>query len=198
MAKALTKVLYQTAEQVYVQFGLDRPMADDEMPVATDRAPDDFISGLRGEAAQDTALHFLSFALPKREAAWAACLCTRAVLEKGKNDNPAEALALQQAQAWVFEPNDANRRAAWTAAEAAGFDNPASWCALAVFWSGGSMAPEGCADVLPEAHLCGTAAIGAIRMALERLPPEEQAPTKTAFIEAMLDIAQGGNGEISL
>jgi hypothetical protein len=84
---------------------------------------------------------------------------------------------------WLAEPNDARRRAALQVAEPAGMGTPASCLALAVFLSGGSIAPAQ-APVAPEAppHACGKAVAGALAMAIA-LEPGNAVELQRSFVD---------------
>lgn len=139
------------------------------------------------------AIRFLAFALPVREAIWWACVVTNASLPSRTD---IEAACLQKAAAWVYAPNDQRRRACLAAAEAAGLEGAAAYAALAVFWSGGSLAPEGMADAPAHPSL---GAIGAGASILLALTSGEPLALRDRFWVAMqrgVDIANGGNGSL--
>ncbi len=139
-------------------------------------------------------MRLVAHALPKREAVWWACMCARAVPDAALSPNDAE--ALERAEQWVRRPDDAARRAAMAAAERTKFDSPEAWAAVAAFWSGGSMAPEGQPPVPPPDHLTGTAVTGAVILASVRIKPERQPGRFVRFLGSARDIATGGAGRI--
>ena len=140
------------------------------------------------------AVRFLARALPKREATWWACICSRSLLDQ--NTSPAIVKALEAAEAWVYTPNDQNRRQAHLAAQAAVFDHPMAWAAMAAFWSEGSMAPEEAPVVPPADHLTSKAVAGAVMLSAVLGQPELAQQKYAFFIEQGVDIANGGNGKI--
>lgn len=84
------------------------------------------------------ALHFIAHCVPRLDAVrWlAGSLATMAPT------NLARRLAARKAvYRWLAEPSDANRRHAFQAGETAGFDTAEGCGCLAVFLSGGSLAP---------------------------------------------------------
>src|SRR5271169_4145798 len=107
--------------------GLFPLSAEGRAVIEPDLSAGAFIDRLCTEGLWIDAVRFLAHALPKREAVWWACLAARAAL----GDAPPEMLrqAVETAEAWVYRPNEDNRRAAMQAATAAGSDNPASWAA---------------------------------------------------------------------
>ena len=147
-------------------------------------------AGFCSEAARLTA-----HALPKREAVWWACMCAGAVPDPALL--AADAAARVAAEAWVRKPgDDALRRAAWDAAQLTAFRSPESWAAVAAFWSGGSMSPEGQPVVPPGDQLTGVAVSGAVVMAAVRGPSGRAEARFTRFLAAARDIAAGGAGRI--
>lgn len=151
-----------------------------------------FLRCLIEKALHLDAVRFLARALPKREAIWWACLCARAVL--GENPDPSVLKALEAAERWVYQPSEENRRLAFATAQATQFDHPASWAAMAAFWSGGSMAPPEVPAVPPADNLAGKAVAGAVLLAAVRTEPEKAAEKYLRFLEQGIDIAGGGDG----
>ncbi|WP_421988713.1 DUF6931 family protein [Roseococcus sp.] len=140
------------------------------------------------------ALRLVAHALPKREAVWWACMCARAVPVAESPACDAEALAA--AETWVRKPDEAARRATMEVAQKGGFRSPEAWAAVAAFWSGGSMAPEGQPVVPPADHLTGVAVAGAIILAATRVTPEKAEGRFLRFLESARDIAGGGAGRL--
>jgi hypothetical protein len=137
------------------------------------------------------AVRFLAFSLPPREAVWWACVTAR-----GNELAPPDADCLGLAIAWAYEPDEGKRRACMAAAERLNFEGAAAYAALSVFWSGGSMAPEGMPDVPPDPSLC---AIGVGASVLLAVAAGEAQSADRRFEEAIergMDIANGGNGKL--
>lgn len=148
-------------------------------------------AGFRSEAARLTA-----HALPKREAVWWACMCADAVPDVTLKSADAEARVA--AEAWVRKPtDDALRRAAWDLVQKTEFHSPEAWAAVAAFWSGGSMAPEGQPVVPPAEHLTGVAVNGAVVMAAVRGRAERADARLGRFLASAREIAGGGAGRIA-
>lgn len=125
-------------------------------------APADYIERLMEGGHWTDAIRLLSLALPKRAAVWWACRCAR---KASAATTPAAGVALSAAEAWVAEPTEEHRRAAFPAAEKAPLGTPTGCAALAVFLSGGSLAPPDVAVVPPADDLTGKIVAGSVLMA---------------------------------
>lgn len=151
-------------------------------------SPEGFVAALLGKQLFEDALGVLAHALPPRDAVWWACQCAWHV---GRPALPApQEQALRAAVRWVREPVEVNRRAAETASAVAGANTPAGCIALAIYVSGGSLAPEGAASVPPPPFLAGTTLRAAVLLAASFGNIEEN---QRQFIALGLDVAHGKN-----
>jgi hypothetical protein len=187
----LNKISDPTAAAVCAHFELETQ----SLPVL-EEAPgsEQFLRLLIEKEHYIDAVRFLAHALPKREAVWWACVCARSKLAPEPEAQELNILGL--AEAWVYDPSDANRRAAMAAAEASEFKTPASWAAAAAFWSGGSMAPADLPEVLPAENLTGKAVTAAVMQAVAMGEPDEMEERYRQLLARGLDIARGGNGSV--
>ena len=85
---------------------------------------------------------------------------------------------------------------AWGQAQSSGCSSPEAWAAIAAFWSGDSMSPEGQPAVPPAPHLAGTAAAGAVALASVRGEVTRRDARLHRFLESGRDIATGGPGRL--
>jgi hypothetical protein len=140
------------------------------------------------------ATRLFAHALPKREAVWWACMC---VTHTAPADLPAaDRAAREAAEDWVRQQTDKSRRQAWDRAEASGCTSPEAWTAIAAFWSGDSMSPEGQPAVPPAPHFTGAAAAGAVALAAVRGDPTRRNDRLHRFLESGRNIAAGGPGRL--
>jgi hypothetical protein len=140
------------------------------------------------------ATRLLAHALPKREAVWWAAMC---VTHTEPPELPqADRVAREAAQEWVRQQNDKSRRIAWDRAQESGCTSPEAWTAVAAFWSGDSMSPEGQPAIPPAPHLTGTAVAGAVALAAVRGDPTRQQARLRRFLESGRNIAAGGPGRL--
>jgi len=126
------------------------------------------------------AVRVLAYALPIKDAITWGNSCARQSAEP----NPAEKLAaaLDAVDRWIAEPSDDNRRAALKAAEQADFSTPAGSSALAVFLSGGSLAPPDAPVVPPEKYQAANAVVGVVLLSAIAKEPEKAEATYQAFL----------------
>ncbi|MGZ8411664.1 MAG: DUF6931 family protein [Gemmatirosa sp.] len=93
---------------------------------------------------------------------------------------PAVQHALAAVERWITHPDDANRRTAFAAAQAATAETPVGCAGFAVFFSGGSLAaPEVPFVVPPPPGACWQLVAGAITLAAMQGPPAHM-PTRFA------------------
>lgn len=188
----LRKVAYKSAADVCARTVLSAEARAFLVPGLSPQAYLDLLT--RNDLLADAA-RFLAFALPIREGVWWACVTARVNLPQ---DPPADALAaLTSAEAWVYNPeDDPVRRDCLARAEALKFNGAASYAALAAFWSGGSMAPVGMPDVLPDPNLGPTGVGAAILLAMTGGDPLRMDARFREALARGLDIANGGNGQM--
>jgi hypothetical protein len=150
------RVMWSEAGQVAGLLGWEAA-SDDAGP------PESYFARLKGEGRELEAAMFLGQALPRLEAvAWAA----RTVRSHSKAvEHSPEAEALKSALLWLQDPSDNRRRAARAAAEPAKDNSPERMCAMAVFYSGGSLTPDSVPPVPAPKEVCGKFAAGAVIMA---------------------------------
>ncbi|AEG02282.1 DUF6931 family protein [Methylomonas methanica] len=189
---SLNKVLVPKAALICQDIELDQQALTG---LASDPSPLEFLQDLIKQKLYPDAVRFLARALPKREAVWWACLSARSCLLTEKPE-PKLVQAVEAAEAWVYKPTETNRRQAFTAAEAASFENPAAWAGMGAFWSEGSMAPENVPAVPPADNFTAKAVAGAVMLAAVQSQPEKASDKYLFFLEQGIDIANGGNGRL--
>jgi len=139
-------------------------------------SPSAFMRELVSEGLMVDAVRFLAQAIgPARAVAWALA-CLREL--RAEKDGTAIAIF----DAWVADPSDANRRAAADASE----EGPEKSLGLAIFFSGGSIAPPDVNPVPPPAHVAEKLAAGAIMLAVVAEKPDQAAERYQRCIEIAL------------
>ena len=151
------------------------------------RGPREFVAALEKEEHHVDALKFLAHLLPRREAVWWAWMCAHK--EAGDHAPPRERAALEATERWIAEPTDDHRRAAMRAAEDATFETPAGCAALAVFLSGGSLAPPGVAETLPSRFAAAKAVFGSLVFSAVCREPESAPQRYRRFLSYGVELA---------
>ena len=180
----LSRIRFATARGVFEAFPdlsyVVTPPADDIQALDHARAL------LRSPRPSDAVI-FISHLLPRREAVWWAAQCVRALLGEAATDE-----TLGAAEIWVRTPEDDNRQAALSAANASDRRKPTTWLAFAAGWSGGSLLPADQKPVPPPAGACAMAANAAIMMAVAAGDPRAVVDRIEACAEAGVRFASGG------
>jgi hypothetical protein len=131
--------------------------------------PQQYFQDLRQSKRLEDATFFLGVALPRHETvAWAA----RSVRDMSENlERPrADIDALRAALLWVQDPSEPRRRAAFEAAQLAHHTCAERLAAMAVFFSGGSLAPDNVQPVPAPNDVAGRIGAGAILVAASNRP----------------------------
>jgi hypothetical protein len=186
MADPLVKITAKTAAEVCAKFAL----GDEAKALLKEgMTPDQFLGILREKEQFTDALRFLAQALPKREAVFWAYACAKETAGDKPPENIAKALAT--VHKWIVDPSEENRRAAQPAYEAAELGTPAGCAAVAVFWSGGSMAPKEAPVVPPPDPLTGHGVASALMLAGVQKEAEKFKQKYASFVERGLAVASG-------
>ena len=148
--------------------------------------PLDYLNLLLEKKLYPDAVRFLAHALPRREAVWWAWVCAR----RASGEKPAAKIkaALDATEKWIAQPNDENRRAAKSTADAAGLSSSAGCAGLAAFFSGGSLAPPEAAVVPPGEYLTAKAVSGAVIFAAVCAEPEKAPEKFKSFIAQGVEV----------
>lgn len=151
-------------------------------------APGGLAAALTGLEATMEALAFVAHALPRREAVWWAFTCARTAA--GQEPEPQVGACLEAAKAWIAEPTEPNRRAAYQAAEAVGTDTPAGFVGMAAFLSGPTLGPPDGAPIPPEEHAGAKAVMGAVGLAALDHNPDDPGVALKEFLGRGLELAE--------
>ena len=144
--------------------------------------PAEYLEAVIGKELYPDAIRFLAFLLPRTEAvAWGA-ECVESIY--GDSLTAEQKAALSSAIAWSKDPIATNCRIAKKAGEATNFSGPASWIAMAAFWSGDSLAPPNLSPVPPAEGLTAEAITGALMVSATSGKPAEAIGRYQAFLEA--------------
>lgn len=140
------------------------------------------------------ATRLLAHALPRREAVWWACMC--AAHTEPPDLPEADRKAREAAELWVRQPSDQNRIGAKQKSDATAVATPKSWIAMAVFYCGNSITPEGQPAMPPKPHIAGRTLSGALVLSAVRSEPKRQVARLQRFLESGRNVAAGGAGRL--
>lgn len=185
-----SRIRFSTSQQIGEAF----PALNEDLNSPLDaKPPIPFAEKLLAGKTPEDAVTFCAYMLPRREAVWWACQCLR-VLQSDFADAEQENLRL--AEEWVRNPDEANRVMALRTGMGADKSAPATWLALAVAWSGGSMVENEEYPVPPPPELTAKSANAAILSALAFTPASDRAGKLKACVEACIRFANGEELEI--
>ena len=144
----------------------------------------EFLSLLVEKELFRDAIRLVAYLLPKREAIGWGCLCTRHVLtlQTGKPLPDVQAAV----ERWVSTPNEDNRWAAKEAADKEEPKTPSGFLAMAVFFSGPSMAPPNLQPVPPPEHVTSEIVANAVVLAGLVKEPEKAKEKHRVFVQKAL------------
>ncbi len=144
--------------QVLALLGLDPGLASEQTVQG-------YYQGLIRQDLHSQAADYVAQALPRWEAVtWAARTVTRLAL----SDAQAPGATLRAVLQWIRDPGETRRRAAFAAAQSIEATTPEYLLAMAAFYSGGSVAPEGCEPIQPPRDAAGRFCAGAVKLAVAR------------------------------
>ena len=174
-ARAWTRVKWSRAGQL-------APMLDGlvELDGLSESSPVQAFATLR-QTDRAQATRFVAQCLPRMDAVqWvAACL-----EQSGQPERPPLADARTLVLRWARDPSDKVRRLCFEAGQRAGFGSAEGAACLAIFLSGGSMAPaEQEQPVNPAQGTFGQAVAGAVLMAALRQGPQHFETRLTALLD---------------
>lgn len=155
-----TIVMWSAAHQIAREAGLPADIWPEE-----GIAPQDYFRILRADENPFPALSYAATALPKLEAIdWS--LHALPSIDQDHPDYADRQLLRDAAHRWVGEPDDDNRRAMYDLAENASTNWPETMIGLAIFFSGGSIAPAENDAVGADDKVCASLISGALRLAV--------------------------------
>jgi hypothetical protein len=134
------------------------------------------------------AMSLLSRLLPRRYAVAWACQCGRS---QPLDEHDRAGLAL--AEAWVREPEEAQRAAALAFAKTHRYRTIGAWTAAAAGWTGGNLNPDHERPTSPPEHLSAIAATAAVTYMAARVPAQFDA-RRAAFVRDALSLLSGPEG----
>ena len=172
-----TVVFWSSARQIAEEAELPRALWPDG-----DIAPRQFFESLRAADQPVEAIAYVAAALPKLEAIeWG--LASLPPIDRDDPDYAARMLLRDSARRWLQEPDDENRRAIERLVDTAEQGWPETLIGLAIFFSGGSIAPEDSMPVPPDPRLPGQLIAGTVQSVVAA-----SGPASTELTQTLLDL----------
>lgn len=181
------RIRFTLARQVLEAFPA---VAEDLGDVPENAAPVDYVRTMAEAGKLAPAVLFAALTLPKRESVWWGSLCIRGL----RRDEPKLREGLAAAEDWVRKPEEEQRRAAGTLAEAQNFSGAGAWIAFAAFTSGGSLSEPGLQTVPPPPDACGRSVYAAIMQAVRDDDPLVFQANMRCALDSFCEFAAGGDG----
>ncbi|MBZ5562726.1 MAG: hypothetical protein LAP13_09920 [Acidobacteriia bacterium] len=187
-AKPLVRVTASTAEEVCARFNVKKEAF---ALLRHGMAPADFVEALIANKQYVNGIDFMAHALPAREAVWWGCLCLQHAC--GDNFSPTDRAACRAAVQWVMQPTEVNRTATLAPAQAAGPASPAAGLAMAVYQTGGNIAPPKAPPMAPPPFASAKAVAGAVKMACTKADPAKIVETQRQYLDLAIRMAEGNS-----
>jgi hypothetical protein len=182
----MSRVRFATADALFEAF----PELSQKTGVKpNDQFPIDYIKGLTVAGKVEDAVTLCAYLLPRREAVWWACGCTRDLV----GDIPqARVAGLVAAEAWVAEPDDEHRRAALEIGTAGDSNDPVTWLALAAGWAGGLLISNSKRQVAMPQHMTARAARVAVLIGALAVKRDHRADRLGLCVAEGITLAESG------
>jgi hypothetical protein len=167
-----------TAAEVCRRFELS-PAA--EVLLDAKDTPERLYSLLLANGLHEDAIRLVAHSQPRKELVQWTLACAQVAYAPAVR--PAEKEALAAVEAWLAEPKDARRKAAFEASEKARMDNPAGLLAAAVFFTGGNIAPPEAGQETPApAGVAAQLAAAAVSVAASYGDPSQHQARMALFL----------------
>jgi len=156
----------------------------------TEDSPREFILKLAGSEKWPDAITVMANCLPRREAVWWACVCSRKIHDGGDEK------ALEAAEQWVFKPTDEGRAVAFREVQNSTASSAAALAALAAASSESRLSLDEHTEIRLNASSFPDLVVAAILVAEGIVANDESASPFSLFLDMGEDIAKGGNGRV--
>jgi hypothetical protein len=174
-----------TADEIIATYRLRQSV---KLTPEAEESPLEFLGRLMQLRNLDSALEFLAFALPRR--------CAVAWLVQSAQEmtelTPEEKTAAAIAGEWLKTPGESLRRKLFAECQTVETSRPAHWIGSAIFFSSGSIAPEGSPNVAPGPKVAGQCVFAGITMTVLAAPPKEHSARRKQILEKGMQIGLEG------
>lgn len=153
-------------------------------------SPQELIHKLAQADKWPDAVTVMANCLPRREAVWWACMCSRRIRVVD------DVKALEAAEQWVFKPTDERRALAFREVQNSTSSSAAALAALAVASSSSRLSLDEYTKIKLDASTFPDLVVAAILVAEGKVGEDEGASPFRLFLDMGENIAQGGNGRV--
>ena len=188
-SKSLVRVTAATAAEICARFNIKKEAL---ALLREGMAPGEFVDALVAGKQYVSGIEFMAHAMPPREAVWWGCLCLQHAC--GDTLSPTDKAAARAAVQWIMQPSEENRAAALAPAQAAGPASPAGGLAMAVYQTGGNIAPPKAPPTPPPPFAFAKAVAGAVKLACTKADPVKIVETQSLFLDLAVRMAEGSPG----
>ena len=144
-----------------------------------DMSPREFFKTLLLAKQYLCAIDFVAHLMPMRESVWWGCLCLQHASGGAYSD--VDKAACRAAVEWIMRPEEEMRAAAREPAETAGLTSVAGMLAMAVYQTGGNIAPPKAPPMSPAPYAWSKAVSRAVKLASTKAEPARIIETQEAF-----------------
>ena len=135
-----------------------------------DSTPETFVGALEKQELYEDAVNFQAHKLSSSDGVKWALACIREL--ESPEQKAKKSASLEAADRWVLAPGDSTRWAAKEAADKSADTTPADILAIAIFMSGGSIAPRESPEVQPPPYSAQKLISGSVRVTVLTHEPQ--------------------------
>ncbi len=161
----------------------------------SESSPETLIIKLSEASKWPDAIRVMASALPRREAVWWACVCSRQTANLTVDE--ADKMALEAAEKWVFEPSDEGRSEAFRMAQESEAASAGTLAALAVACSESKLTVVEDQQIKMDSSSFAQIVAAAVLIAANEKSGVQIDDQFRMFIRIGEDIAKGGNGQLN-
>lgn len=161
----------------------------------SESSPEALIMKLSEASRWPDAIRVMASALPRREAVWWACVCSRQW--ENLSGDETDKMALEAAEKWVFKPSDEGRSKSFRLAQLSTSASTGTLTALAVACSESKLTVFEDQEINMDSSTFPQIIAAAVLIAANEKTGEQIDDQFRVFIRIGENIAKGGNGQIN-
>jgi hypothetical protein len=158
-------------------------------------SPEALIIRLSESSLWSDAISVIASALPRREAVWWACVCSRKMPAMAGDESDKK--ALDAAEKWVFKPSDKSRSESFRLVQESTSASAGTLAALAVACSDSKLGIGGDQEIMMDSSFFPQIIAASVLTAAGDEAGEPVEDQFSLFIKIGENIAKGGNGHVN-